>query len=182
MTPEQRLDRLERIAGLMAKAGLRARKQGREQSREQNEKINMIINAQIKNEEMFAKNQEVFAKNQEVFAENEKRFAENEKRVAQNEERFAKNEERFTRNEERFARNEERFVKHENRFVSEMRERDERFAGLVKFVMDKQVQNEERFGELAEAQIELAAAQLETNHRFDVLMDVIKEQRNGTSG
>ncbi len=161
MTPEQRLDRLERIAGLMAKAGLRARKQGREQSREQNEKINMIINAQIKNEEMFAKNQE-------VFAENEKRFAKNEKR-------FAKNEERFTRNEERF-------VKHEKRFVSEMRERDERFGGFVKFVMDTQIQNEARFGQLVEAQTDLIEAQLETNHRFDVLIDVIREGRNGTSG
>ena len=111
MTPEQKLDRLERIARLMVKAGLKARKY----SREQDEKINMIINAQIKNEEMFA----------------------------QNEVRFAKNEERFARNEERFAK---------------------------------------RFGELAEAQIELAAAQVETNHRLDVLIDVIKEGRNGTSG
>src|SRR5687767_15893774 len=79
MTPEQKLDRLERIARLMIKAGLKARRY----SREQDEKINMIINAQIKNGEMFARN---------------------EVRFAQNEERFARNEERFARSEERFAK------------------------------------------------------------------------------
>ena len=51
MTPEQRFDRLERVVRLMIRAGLRARKHGREQD----EKINMIIDAQIKNEERFAK-------------------------------------------------------------------------------------------------------------------------------
>ena len=50
MTPEQRLDRLERIARLFIKAGLRARRQ----MRETDEKINILINAQIKNEELFA--------------------------------------------------------------------------------------------------------------------------------
>src|SRR5437763_5734589 len=83
MTSEQRLDRLERIAMLMARAGLRAR-------RDQNEKINMIIDAQIKNEDRFA--------------QNEKRFAQNEKRFAQNEKRFAQNEKRFARFEDRFGR------------------------------------------------------------------------------
>jgi len=51
MTSEQRLDRLERIAKLMVRAGLRARGQ----MREQDEKIRIIIDAQIKNEERFAK-------------------------------------------------------------------------------------------------------------------------------
>ena len=50
MTPEQRLDRLERMVGLMARAGLRFRKR----EREQDEKINIILDAQIKNEERFA--------------------------------------------------------------------------------------------------------------------------------
>ena len=67
MTSEQRLDRLERIVKLMIKAGLRAR----QQSREQDEKINILINLQIKNEELFAKNEERFAKNEERFAKNE---------------------------------------------------------------------------------------------------------------
>ena len=47
MTSEQRLDRLERIAMLMVRAGARVR-------REQNEKINIIIDAQIRNEDRFA--------------------------------------------------------------------------------------------------------------------------------
>lgn len=51
MTPEQRLDRLERIAKLMVRVELRDRRR----EREQDEKINMIINAQVKNEERFAK-------------------------------------------------------------------------------------------------------------------------------
>src|SRR5229473_864486 len=54
MTSEERLDRLERIAMLMTRAGLRVR-------REQNEKINIIIDAQIKNEDRFAQNEERFA-------------------------------------------------------------------------------------------------------------------------
>lgn len=51
MTPEERLDRLERITKLMVKAGLRARRQ----TREQDEKIGILIDAQIKNEERFGK-------------------------------------------------------------------------------------------------------------------------------
>ena len=58
MTSEQRLDRLERIAKLMVIAGLRARGQ----MRQQDEKIRIIIDAQIKNEERFARNEERFAK------------------------------------------------------------------------------------------------------------------------
>ena len=61
MTPEQRLDRLERIAKLLARAGLRAREAVRESVQEQNAKINILITAQIANEERFAKNEERFA-------------------------------------------------------------------------------------------------------------------------
>jgi hypothetical protein len=68
MTSEQRLDRLERIALMMARAGVRVR-------REQNEKINIIIDAQIKNEDRFARYEERFAQNEERFAQNEERFA-----------------------------------------------------------------------------------------------------------
>jgi hypothetical protein len=58
MTPEQRFDRLERIVKLMIKAGLR----GRRQMREQDQKLGIIIDAQIRNEERFARNEERFAK------------------------------------------------------------------------------------------------------------------------
>jgi hypothetical protein len=50
MTPEQRLDRLERIAKLMVKAGPRSRRQ----VGDQDQKIAILIDAQIKNEERFA--------------------------------------------------------------------------------------------------------------------------------
>lgn len=53
MTPEQRLDRLERIAKLFAKAGLRARSQFRKQ-------YEILMDAQMRNEERFARNEERF--------------------------------------------------------------------------------------------------------------------------
>jgi len=54
VTPEQRLDRLERIAKLLARAGLRAREAVRQSVQEQNVKINILIDAQIGNEARFA--------------------------------------------------------------------------------------------------------------------------------
>jgi hypothetical protein len=56
MTPEQRLDRLERIAKLFVNAGIRVRRE----TRELGEKIAILIDAQIKNEERFARNEEKF--------------------------------------------------------------------------------------------------------------------------
>jgi hypothetical protein len=50
MTSEQRLDRLERIARLFVRAGLRARRN----MQAQDEKINIIINNQIEYDERFA--------------------------------------------------------------------------------------------------------------------------------
>ena len=47
MTPEQRLDRLERIAKLFAREGRRARS-------ELNARVEMLINARMRNEERFA--------------------------------------------------------------------------------------------------------------------------------
>jgi|SRR6185436_9333817 len=95
MTPEQRLDRLERIVMMFARAGARAR-------REMNEKINMLIDAQIKNEDRFAKSDERFAKFDERCARYDVLFAKHEERFAKHEERFAKHEERFTQFDERF--------------------------------------------------------------------------------
>lgn len=48
---EERLDRLERIAKLLVRAGLRARRE----LRQQDDKITIMMDAQIKNEERFAK-------------------------------------------------------------------------------------------------------------------------------
>jgi D-serine deaminase-like pyridoxal phosphate-dependent protein len=47
---EERLDRLERIAKLLVRAGLRARRE----MRQQDDKITIMIDAQMKNEERFA--------------------------------------------------------------------------------------------------------------------------------
>jgi len=55
MTSEQRLDRLERIAKLFAKAGLRARSQFQKQ-------YEILLDAQMRNEAAFARNEERFAK------------------------------------------------------------------------------------------------------------------------
>ena len=63
MTSEQRLDRLERIAKLFVRAGLRARSG----MREQDEKINIIITAQRDNESRFAKfSSELFRSNDDL--------------------------------------------------------------------------------------------------------------------
>ncbi|HEV7746807.1 MAG TPA: hypothetical protein VGO56_17560 [Pyrinomonadaceae bacterium] len=47
---EERLDRLERIAKLLVRAGLRARRE----MRQQDDKITIMMDAQIKNEDRFA--------------------------------------------------------------------------------------------------------------------------------
>src|SRR2546428_505762 len=113
MTPEGRLDRIERIAKLFVRAGRRARSN----MRELDDKINILINLHIQNEERFAANEERFAANEERFAANEERFAKNEERFAKQEERFSKQDENIQiliefqkQNEERFARTDERFV------------------------------------------------------------------------
>ena len=49
MTPDQRLDRAERLLVLFVKAGRRARKQ----SREQDERISIIIKTQMETEEIM---------------------------------------------------------------------------------------------------------------------------------
>ena len=79
MTSEQRLDRLERIAKLFIAAGLRARRN----MRDMDEKINILIDAQIRNEERFARSDERFAKSDERFARSDERFARFEVRTDQ---------------------------------------------------------------------------------------------------
>jgi hypothetical protein len=64
MTPEQRLDRLERIWQLMARAGL----PGRRQMREQNEKISIILDARVKISEAQIRFSEAQGKSEEQFA------------------------------------------------------------------------------------------------------------------
>ncbi len=120
MTPEGRVERLERIAKLFVRAGRRARAD----LRQQDEKINILINLHMQNEELFARNEERFKKNEERFRLNEERFAKNEERFAKNEERVTKQaeiiltilefqkqtEEKFRANEKKFARTDKIFI------------------------------------------------------------------------
>jgi hypothetical protein len=67
MTPEQRLDRLERIAKLFAKAGLRARDQFRQQ-------CDILMDAQMRNEARFAQNEERFQRHEERFSKRRRKI------------------------------------------------------------------------------------------------------------
>jgi hypothetical protein len=75
MTPEQRLDRLERIAKLFVRAGVRYRRD----LRDLGDKLNILVDSQIKNEERFKQNEAAF---QLRSAEYEKRFERNEEKTA----------------------------------------------------------------------------------------------------
>jgi len=86
MTPEQRLDRLELIAKLFVKAGLRARRQ----SREQDNKINILINLQMRNDEKFAQHEAKFARHEQKFANQTEKIDILIDLQIRNEERFAK--------------------------------------------------------------------------------------------
>ena len=62
---EERLDRLERIAKLLVRAGLRARRE----LRQQDDKITIMIDAQIKNEDRFAELAEGQKKTDRILVE-----------------------------------------------------------------------------------------------------------------
>ena len=53
MTPEQRLDRVERILTLFVSAGRRTRSEWLERSREQDDKINILIQSQMETTEQI---------------------------------------------------------------------------------------------------------------------------------
>ena len=89
MIPEARLDRLERMAMLLVRAGYRARREFRQQIREHDRLLNHLANLQIENEEKFAKHKERFASNEERFSIHEELITRHEQLFARNEERFA---------------------------------------------------------------------------------------------
>ena len=100
MTHEQRLDRLERIAKLFVKAGLRARAN----MRRLDEKVGVLIDAQIKSEDRAAERAVELDQQIQMMVGVQRR----------NDERFAKTDERFARSDERFAKSDERFAKFES--------------------------------------------------------------------
>jgi hypothetical protein len=75
MTPEARLDRLERFAKLFVGAGVRYRRD----LRELGDKLNVIVNVQIQNNERFARDEALFKSRSAV---SEKRFNRDEERLA----------------------------------------------------------------------------------------------------
>jgi len=64
---------------LFVRAGMRARRN----LREMDEKINILIDAQIQNEERFAKSDERFAKFEERMVKSDERFAKSEAQTDQ---------------------------------------------------------------------------------------------------
>jgi len=83
MTPERRLDRLERVAKLFVRAGQRARTN----IREQYEKINILIDMQNRSEDRF----------RETFVRIEDRFVRLEDRFVRIEDGFARTEQSIDR-------------------------------------------------------------------------------------
>jgi len=125
MTHEQRLDRLERIARLMVRAGLRARRE----MRQQDDKITIMIDAQIKNEDRFAKLTQV----------NESRFAELAESQKQHDEKIAIIIDAQAKNEDRFAELAES-QKNTDRILAELAESqkntDRRLDALIDIVQE----------------------------------------------
>jgi hypothetical protein len=95
MTTEQRLDRLEQIAKLFVRGGIRFRRN----LRALDEKIAILVDAQIRNEDLS------FEIRRDIQAMSAAQ--------ARNDERFAKSDERFAKFEERFAKSDQRFAKFE---------------------------------------------------------------------
>ena len=79
MTPEARLDRLERMAKLLVRAGFSARGEVRDRDREHDKKISHLIDLQIHNEELQKQNEVRFAK----LAESHASLAESQAILAQ---------------------------------------------------------------------------------------------------
>jgi len=78
MTHEQRLDRIEGIAKLFVKAGLRARSN----MRRLDDKVGILIDAQIKSEDRAAELDEKMKILIDAQMRNEERFAKSDKRFA----------------------------------------------------------------------------------------------------
>jgi DNA polymerase III alpha subunit (gram-positive type) len=78
MTPKQRLDRVERILGIMATAGRKAREEFRE-------KINILIDSQIRSEDEFRERIKILTnsqnKTEELTRENSRAISENSKAI-----------------------------------------------------------------------------------------------------
>src|SRR5262245_32596510 len=107
MTHEQRLDRLERIAKLFVKAGIRYRRN----LRRMDEKITILIDAQIRNEDLSFELKRDMKALMAAQERNDERFRKSDERFRKFDERCAKYDKLFAQNDERFRRFDERFKK-----------------------------------------------------------------------
>jgi hypothetical protein len=142
MTREQRLDRLERIAKLFVRAGVRYRRD----LRDLGDKLNILVDSQIKNEERFKQNDAAFqlrsAEYEARFKRNDAAFqlrsAEYEARFKQNEAasqlRSAEYEKRFERNEEKTARLSQKTNRKFVELAESQARTDRSLAELIKIV------------------------------------------------
>lgn len=80
MTPEVRLDRLERFVRLFVRAGVRYRRD----LRELGDKLNIMVNMQIQNGERFSRNEERLAKLTEKTDQRFVQLAESQARTDRN--------------------------------------------------------------------------------------------------
>lgn len=150
MTSEQRLDRLERIARLMVRAGLRARRQ----MREQDEKINILIDSQLKNEERFAALGSAQAGASAAAAETDNKVGILIDSQIRNEETVAA------------------LAKAQAGAAAAAAATDDK----VRILLDAQIKNDERFAELAKTQAQTSAG---LDNLRDTVDRYIRERRNG---
>lgn len=151
MTSEQRLDRLERIAKLFVRAGLRARRN----MKEQDAKINIIINNQIEHDERFAKMSKSIEQTQKGLSQSIERTS-------------AELSQSIERTSAELSRSIERTSAELSRSIGQTHN------GLSQSI--QQTRNE-----LSESLNELAKAQIHTSGRLDTLIEIVRRDRNGSS-
>jgi hypothetical protein len=124
MTPEARLERLERIAKLFVRAGVRYRRD----LRDLGDKLNIMVNMQMQNSERFTRNEGIF---QSRSAEYEKRFNRNEERLAKLSE---KTDQKFVELAESQARSQARTDRSLAELAESQSRTDRNLAELIKIV------------------------------------------------
>ena len=162
MTSEQRLDRLERIAKLFVRAGLRARRN----MKEQDEKINIIINNQIESDERIDRlNRTIERSNAELSQSIERTNAELSQSIE--------------RNSTELNQSIERNSTELSRSIGQNSTELSRSIGQTHNGLSQSIQQTRT--ELSQSMNELAKAQAHTSGRLDALIEIVRRDRNGHS-
>src|SRR5215471_18962581 len=101
MTPEKRLDRLERILTLAIVAG-------RRRMRKLDEKIAILIDSQIRTDDELSKIKELFRETDLKFKETDRQFKETDLKFKETDRKFEETPQRFRETDELFRRHDER--------------------------------------------------------------------------